>query len=126
MEGGERFLIEDDGFPNLLLNAMRAGSLLNSIPLFAWAFPGDLHRGLDEHNPLAQVMVWLGAGVDHGLGKLILKRPWYLPWKRHLKLEWDASASAPLVEAILSVHAGFHNRPTVSCTFRCFGVGSGR
>ena len=71
---GQRFVIEDDGFPNLLLNSLRAcldegagtdlgRSILEQI---------EEHVRGDERS--RNVMVWLGAGMDAADGQLSLKR----------------------------------------------------
>jgi cholesterol oxidase len=102
--GEPRFLIEDDGFPNVLRNALQAclengdaggpaRSLLAGIAE---------HAGGDERS--RNVMVWLGAGGDAADGELALKRPWFAPWTRQLELRWDAKNSAGVVNAILAMH----------------------
>ncbi len=101
---GQRFVVEDDGFPNILLNALRSciaaesrtdlkGSVLNEI---------EEHVSGDERS--RNLMLWLGAGVDAADGQLILKRN-ALPAKtRALDLRWRADQSQAVVEAILDVH----------------------
>ncbi|MBK1724579.1 GMC oxidoreductase [Thiocystis violacea] len=100
---GQRFYVEDDGFPNLLLNALgvdfggRTGRL-------AKALRTHLARGLDEKNPARQVMVWLGEGLDAADGRLKLRRRFPQLWKRELDLDWDVSRTKPVIEAILDMH----------------------
>jgi cholesterol oxidase len=76
---GQRFVIEDDGFPNLLRNSLQAclddgkrtdlgRSLLEQI---------EEHVRGDERS--RNVMVWLGAGMDAADGRLTLRRPC---WRR--------------------------------------------
>lgn len=98
---GQRFVIEDDGFPNLLLNAARATLRSHWLNPFAWALRSYLRRGLDEKNPLRNAMVWLGAGVDAGDGMLSLGRRWFMPWQRTLRLNWDVRGSRGVIDAIL-------------------------
>ena len=102
--GGNRFIIEDDGFPNLFLNALTAK--LGSSPMnpVGWAMRSAFRRGFDEKNPMDKVMVWLGAGVDAGDGKLYLGRDWMAPWKQELKLDWDVTRSEGVIDAILNMH----------------------
>jgi cholesterol oxidase len=101
---GQRFIIEDDGFPNVLRNALRAcldegtrtevgRSVLTRI---------EEHVRGDERS--RNLMVWLGAGIDAADGRLTLRRPFFAPWRRTLDLEWSAERSAGVVEAILAVH----------------------
>jgi cholesterol oxidase len=98
---GHRYIVEDDGFPNVLFNALRAK---RGIGLLSWALRRHLRRGLNEGNPLGHVMVWLGAGVDAGDGRLRLGRRWLLPWKTDLTLDWDVTRTRPVIEAILAMH----------------------
>lgn len=103
--GGQRFFIEDDGFPNVYLNALVAkfhAGLLR--PWLAHALGGSLRRGLDETNPTDQVMVWLGEGLDAADGQLHLGRSWISPWKKKLKLRWKIEKSEPVIDAIVDMH----------------------
>jgi cholesterol oxidase len=101
--GGHRFILEDDGFPNLLLNAVTAKLRSSWLPLFGWALRSHLRRSLDEANPLANVEVWLGAGVDAGNGRLSLRRSWLTPWRKELRLDWKVKRSEGVIEAILDM-----------------------
>jgi cholesterol oxidase len=101
----QRFVIEDDGFPNLMLNSLRASREAGS----AMAPDGSLLKEIEEHlgvdDPLRNVMVWLGAGMDAADGQLVLKRPWFMPWTRVLDLLWTPQHSEGVIEAILTMHA---------------------
>jgi cholesterol oxidase len=101
---GPRFLIEDDGFPNLLLNSLRAclddrgrtdlgRSLLAEI---------EQHVRLDERS--RNVMVWLGAGMDAADGQLSLKRVHPQQTTRSLNLQWRPEHSRATIDAIVAVH----------------------
>jgi len=103
-QGNERFYIADDGFPNVMLNAIRAaaragdpGGLLARLLDTVW------QRGLDEKNPLDQVMVWLGEGLDGANGRLFLGRRWLKPWQQKLKLNWRVRQSRSVIEAIIAL-----------------------
>jgi cholesterol oxidase len=99
--GGQRFILEDDGFPNLLLNAAAAKVRSERLNLLGWALRSHLRRSLKEVNPLANVAVWLGAGVDAGDGQLKLGRSWLAPWRHELKLGWNVKRSEAVIAAIL-------------------------
>ena len=111
---GQRFFIEDDGFPNVLQNALEGLARSKRMSPFRWALRrrlergrqggGSLDRGLDEKNPLGDVMIWLGEGVDAGDGKLWLGRDPLRPWERRLKLSWDAGSSARVIDTIIDMH----------------------
>ena len=98
---GQRFFVEDDGFPNVWLNALTAR--LGGGWFARWC-RNRLQRGLDEMNPTAQVMMWLGEGVDAGDGELRLGRPWWAPWRRDLKLDWRVENSLRVFESIIATH----------------------
>jgi cholesterol oxidase len=102
--GGERYVIEDDGFPNLILNSLRA--CLDAPG--AAGFGRGLLQQIEEHvraDPnLRNVMVWLGAGMDAGDGQLSLKRRLLTPWLRDLDLQWTPQNSKGVLEAIADVH----------------------
>lgn len=102
---GQRYVVEDDGFPNMLLNALEAKARAIGLGMFGLALRSHLRRGLDEKNPLSHVMVWLGAGVDASDGVLSVGRKWTSPWKTDLKLAWDVGRSRPVIDAILATQA---------------------
>jgi cholesterol oxidase len=103
-EDGQRFYVEDDGFPNLLLNAVSAKLRSHWFSLLAWALRFHLRRGPGETNPLGNLMVWLGEGVDAADGRLSLGRPWLAPWRKDLQLTWDIRGSEGVIRAILATH----------------------
>lgn len=100
----QRFVVEDDGFPNLLLGAFkdcldgRARTALGRRVL------KKFEAYLREDTPLRNAMVWLGAGKDAGDGELHLKRPWYMPWKRVLDLKWPVEHSEAVFDATEAMH----------------------
>lgn len=102
--GGERFYIEDDGFPNVLLGALTTGLRSGRVNPLAWALQTHLRRGLDEKNPARNVMVWLGEGIDAGDGELRLGRAPLAPWRKELRLSWDVRRSRQVVDEIVAMH----------------------
>jgi cholesterol oxidase len=95
-----RFVIEDDGLPNFVLNIL-AGRNYHSW--LARLFAKRLHRGYGELNPMRQQMMWLGAGVDAGDGRLGLKRGFLSPWRKQLNLAWPAAASRSETQSIFAM-----------------------
>ena len=103
---GERFVVEDDGYPNLLLSALRAsvgdgaasslGRSLRRIPRAAACRADD---------PLSGVMLWLGAGVDAADGELRLDRELAaaVPPRRWIS-NGARRRSRGVIEAILAMH----------------------
>ena len=102
--GGERFVVEDDGYPNLLLSALRAS--------VGGGAEGNLARSLREYleqppagkDAKSGVMLWLGAGVDAADGELRLDRSWLPPFRRSLDLEWNPARSQAVIDAVLAMH----------------------
>jgi len=106
---GQRFYIEDDGFPNLLHNALEARIAAGGIGGFAARrlrrrLGVSAERGLEEKNPAAQMMVWLGEGIDAADGRLVLGRRFFAPWQREIKLRWSSRGSRAVIDAILDLH----------------------
>jgi cholesterol oxidase len=100
---GQRFVVEDDGFPNLLLNAIRA-SLENRVRTpFGRNLLNELERYVQDGD-LRNLMIWLGAGMDAADGRLRLKRRWFMPWKRVLALMWEVDRSAEVLGTVQEMH----------------------
>ena len=101
---GERFVVEDDGYPNLLLSALRT-SVGDGA---AGPLGGPLRQYFEQRpaadDPLSGVMLWLGAGVDAADGQLRLHRDWFRPFRRTLDLDWNPDRSRGVIEAILALH----------------------
>ena len=100
----QRFVVEDDGFPNLLLAAVKAyldGGLRTRVGQHLLE---ELEEYLRDDTPLRNLMVWLGAGKDAGDGELHLKRRWLMPWKRVLDLAWDVEHSEGVFNATEAMH----------------------
>jgi len=103
---GERFYIEDDGFPNLFYNALSARLRSPAFRPLAWMMQSELKRNLDgtDSNPARNLMLWLGEGIDASNGRLSLKNRRVMPWRKKLDLDWDIQASRGVAEAILDMH----------------------
>jgi cholesterol oxidase len=101
---GQRFVVEDDGFPNLLLNAIKECLDLRVRTPFGKHLLKEFEEHLRNDNLLSNLMLWLGAGMDAADGRLRLKRKWYMPWKRVLSLNWEVDRSEAVIEAIREMH----------------------
>lgn len=99
----ERFVVQDDGFPDLLLHALRAATHDKGAPGDS-VLPGDLKDALRNRQKASGLMLWLGAGVDAGDGRLGLPRRWRPPFRRELDLRWNPDASRGVIEAIRAMH----------------------
>lgn len=96
----QRFVVEDDGFPNLLLNAVKAYLDGNVRTRFGKHLLAEFEEYLRDDTPLRNLMLWLGAGMDAADGRLFLKRRWFMPWKRVLSLAWQVDRSEGVLEAM--------------------------
>ena len=64
----------------------------------------EFEEYLRDDSPLRSLMVWLGAGKDAGDGQLLLKRRWFMPWKRVLSLNWEVEHSEGVLDAMSEMH----------------------
>lgn len=101
---GQRLLVEDDGFPNILLLALARPNALAHLLGLLFQMGSDRRRRLEEPNPLSNTMIWLGTGIDASDGALRLRRNRLRPWLRKMTLRWRPDRSRAVVEAILKVH----------------------
>ena len=64
----QRFVVEDDGFPNLLLNVFKAYLGTGARTRFGKHLLKEFESHLRDDTPLRDLMLWLGAGKDAGDG----------------------------------------------------------
>jgi cholesterol oxidase len=100
----QRFVVEDDGFPNLLLNAVKAYLDGGVRTPFGRHLLRELEEYLRDDTPLRNLMLWLGAGMDAADGRFSLKRRWFMPWKRVLSLAWQIDRSEGVLKAMEAMH----------------------
>jgi len=93
----QRFAIEDDGFPNVILNALKAYLDEKVSNPAGKALLDALERHLRDDYLLSDLMVWLGAGMDAADGQFRLNG-------RELALEWDPERSRAVFDAIAEMH----------------------
>lgn len=100
---GQRFVVEDDGFPNAMLNALRAfrgaagdGLVQNVLAEL------ETHVSGDEQS--RNLMLWLGAGIDGADGELALAKPHLGKKSGAFELRWEPDKTRPVVESILALH----------------------
>ena len=96
----QRFVIEDDGFPNVILNALKAYLDDRLVTAPGRALLGALENHLQEDHLLSDLMVWLGAGMDAADGRFRLERQGLLSKHYELDLDWDVEGSQGVLEAI--------------------------
>ena len=99
---GRRFFVEDGGFPNLLRDYVQ--SRAHSPRRRHRVIVNWLKSLAATDDPFGHVMPWFGQSMDAGDGRLYLGRPWYAPWRRALKLDWDVTRSEPTIQAMIDMH----------------------
>jgi cholesterol oxidase len=100
----QRFVVEDDGFPNLLLNVLKAHLDHGARTRFGRHLLKEIEEHVRDDTPLRDLMLWLGAGKDAGDGQLVLQRRWLMPWKRALNLKWEVEHSEGVLKAMEAMH----------------------
>jgi cholesterol oxidase len=103
---GEKLFIEDGGFPDFIGNILEQHMKKSWWPFksrFGLAF-NQLARMVRARDPLDCVMLWFGQAVDAADGRFYLGRPWYAPWRRVLRLDWDISRSEQTMQAMADLH----------------------
>ena len=91
---GQKFWIQDGGYPHLLVNCLR-----HLEERTAQKIADALETVLDDN-----IMLWFSQGLDAGDGRLSLGRHWWWPFgKQHLQLDWNLETNEPLFDAILDM-----------------------
>ena len=102
---GEKFFVQDGGFPDLLGNALEHLATKNWIfRRFISRIAKNLARLARNQDPATVVMPWFGQAVDHSVGQLKLKRRMFDRDAFELKLAWDPSPSKAAVQALVDMH----------------------
>lgn len=103
---GAKLFIEDGGFPDLVGNFIEEHLKRRWLPLrsrFGLLF-NALARSVRARDPMDNIMLWFGQAVDAADGRFYLGRPWYAPWRKVLKLDWDIRRSEATMEAMVDLH----------------------
>lgn len=103
LDGSDRaaqYFVEDGGFPNVLGNAVRAKASSFGRLSTIGAMLTRIAKTLDDGDPLENMMLWFGQSVDGGDGRLYYGRDWLRPWKKRLKMDWDATRSERGIEGL--------------------------
>ena len=59
---------------------------------------------MKNRDALHCIMPWFGQSIDAADGRLLLRRRWFNPWERQLKLDWDISRSEQVINAMVHMH----------------------
>lgn len=102
---GQRFWVQDGGFPDLIKNAVTG---LSKDHHFGHFF-SVLQSIARNRNPLSSVMPWFGQAVDASDGLLKLSRSWIPPFRHKMKLEWNIQKSEGALQALIDMHKKLSN-----------------
>jgi cholesterol oxidase len=102
--GGHRFWVQDGGVPAILPAYLTEKLDDPTVGVRARALLESLQALLRRDKPLRGLMPWFAQGVDAGNGVLSLTRPGIMSAGGTLHLAWDATQSAPVIEAIIAMH----------------------
>lgn len=101
---GQRFWVQDGGLPPLAV-AYLAQKADDPATSFKFRLVLEaLQRFLRNEDPSRNVMPWFAQGVDVANGRLSLTEPGLFARGGDLRLDWDVTASAPLIETIIAMH----------------------
>ncbi len=103
---GAKLFIEDGGFPDLIGNYLEEHIKKRWWPFrsrFGLMF-NALARRVRARDPLDNVMLWFGQAVDAADGRFYLGRPWYAPWRKEMKLDWEIDRSEATMDAMADMH----------------------
>jgi len=105
-QNGNRFFVEDGGFPDVLGNTMakatRTAAQASGHLGKLFAHAGKLAGNRD---PLDCIMPWFGQAVDASDGRMHLARPWWNPLARtSLRLDWRIARSESVISAMVAMH----------------------
>jgi len=98
---GEKFFVEDLGFPDSMSNIVREVAWRTPVLASIFAAFVKLPR---KHIPLDRIMPWFGQAMDASDGIMSLRRSPSLPRRWKLDLDWRPEASKPALAALAAVH----------------------
>lgn len=103
-QGGHSFWIQDGGVPDLLAAYLRKFSSSVQTNPAAIALQGWLNIVMKGSDVSPKMMPWFAQGMDETDGRFSLRRKFWLVGRRELRLDWDVSRSAPLINEIIAMH----------------------
>ena len=102
-ENGQRFWIQDGGFPNMLADFLKGEGDGAHRGLMAQTLITSIQHLLQGAEPLKTVMPWFAQGVDGSDGQLKLSTNPFTG-DTSLDLDWDITKSEPVMNQIVSTH----------------------
>lgn len=101
---GQRFWVEDGGFPNLVSNLTRKQRERYDKGAYAKSLIKQIDDLLLKVDLFSNAMPWFAQGIDAGNGVFSLKRPWWFFGPRQFQLSWDVAKSKPVFDTIIDMH----------------------
>lgn len=101
---GERYFVQDGGFPDLFGNLLEHLAARN--PIFRQlvrGFGAAIRREIGDRDPMSCIMPWFGQGADGAGGVLKLTRSLF-SGEYELTLDWDPEAATAVVDALIDKH----------------------
>jgi cholesterol oxidase len=102
-ERGERFWIQDGGFPNLIAQMLKAEGTGEHRGFMAQTLLTSIQHLLQGAEPARNVMPWFAQGVDGADGQLKLAKS-LLSGDLFLDLQWDIAKSRKVMDQIVAMH----------------------
>lgn len=102
--GGQKFWIQDGGFPDLLEAYLKRLSKKPPRGRIARATVAMFKQLLGERDAMRRIMPWFAQGIDRPAGTLHLRRRWWLFGARSLSLRWPAREARPVIDEIVRAH----------------------
>ncbi|MDH5258068.1 MAG: GMC oxidoreductase, partial [Gammaproteobacteria bacterium] len=98
-KNGNRFFVEDGGFPDVLGNALEkySGSTMGFMA-------NSISAAIRDRNPVSCIMPWFGQAVDAADGVMSLKRSWIPPFRKKMNLDWNIDRSESAIQAMVDMH----------------------
>ncbi|MEX2446350.1 MAG: GMC family oxidoreductase, partial [Dehalococcoidia bacterium] len=102
---GNRFLIEDGGFPDVLAGAVQDGLIETKGFLHGKALNLAVQRAFQGRDTVPSLMPWFAQGRDKSDGTFRLRRRWFgLFGPKRLHLDWEIGRSGPVMDSIVRMH----------------------
>ena len=104
-EDGHHFLIEDGGFPDVLVNAIQDGLVETKGMLRSRAVNRMILSNLQGRDSFTSLMPWFAQGRDLSDGTFRLRRRWLgLFGEKRLRLDWEIGRSRGVMDSIVRMH----------------------
>lgn len=104
-QNGNRFFVEDGGFPDVLGGTIEEASQKLSRGKFFGKLFKRIAKSARNRDPLDAIMPWFGQSIDASDGRFYLGRDWWNPFgNKKIKLDWDIRDSKAVINAMVDMH----------------------